>query len=309
LVFDGADQAHRDGRWSFCGAHLSDESLGSILSDDEAPTEEVTEQSETTTGASNAGETPAAKLDAVESETDEIDAAEPDDLGDLRYSGLKKAAKKERKFRQAAEKQAKELQRQYDQLMGQVRMLEHQRQQPQPQQQTSPQAQDKKPDEWDELLTKGPAYVQEVIRREFAQREQQAEAVRQQEISRAALASRARLLQEHEDGAQTLLEFKQMMDRDPDLKRVERLALASEDPAGYLYQYTKEVKRIQQHGSIDELLAAERAKWEAEHAGTSSAPVVAQARPQHKTIAGARGSSASVRRPGADPDSLAEILS
>lgn len=286
------------------------ESLDSILSNDEAPAEEAAEQSAAASEASDAGETPveAKKPDETESETDEIDADESDDLGDLRYSGLKKAARKERKFRQAAEKQAKELQRQLDHLAGQMQAQRQQQAAPQqiPQQQ---QTQEKKPDEWDALLTKGPEYVQEAISRAFAERERKEEAKRQEQTKVRVASSRAQLLQREPDAHEFLTEFVAMARAD---SKLEQMMLTAEDPADFAYQYAKETKRIAQFGSIDELVAAERAKWESERgiaSSTGQSAPAAQARPQHKTIAGMRGSSASVRRSGEDPDSMSSILS
>jgi len=283
---------------------LSDESLGSILSNDEAPDEAPEQVSEVKDEASNAGETPAAQLDANESETDEIDAEEPDDLGDLRYSGLKKAARKERKFRQAAEKQAKDLQRQIDQLNAHMQV----RQQYQPQQQVQQQptaSMPKEDDRFDRLLGKdGFKVIEESIRAEFEARDNAAKAKEQQQVAAKAYASRTKLLSEDPAAAADLEAFRQLAQKDP---RIEQHALASDDPARWAVQYAREVKRIQAHGSIDELIAAEKAKWEAER----SEPVTPEvpAKTFHKTIAGARGSSGSVRRASADPDSLRDILS
>lgn len=306
MVSEEAGQTHRDGRWSFCGAHLSDESLGSILSNDEAPEEEAPEQSEAAPKASDAGETPAAKLDANESETDEIDAEEPDDLGDLRYSGLKKAARKERKFRQAAEKQAKEIQRQLDQLQAEMRVRQQYQPQQQPQQPATP-AQPKEDDRFDRLLGKdGFKVIEELVEERFSARDNAAKAMQERQIAAKAYASRQKLLSEDPGAAEDLdVVFRQLAQQDP---RLERQALASEDPARWAVQYAREVKRIQQYGSIDELVEAEIAKRTAAQSSESAAPEF-PARSQHKTIAGARGSSGSVRRASADPDSLSEILS
>ena len=285
---------------------MSDESLGSILSNDEAPDEAPEQVSEVKDEASTAGETPAAKLDATESETDEIDAEEPDDLGDLRYSGLKKAARKERKFRQAAEKQAKEIQRQLDQLQAEMRVRQQYQPQQHQQQPVTP-VPPKEDDRFDRLLGKdGFKVIEELVEERFSARDNAAKAEEEKQLGAKAYASRVKLLSEDPGAAEDLdVVFRQLARSDP---RLERQALMSDDPARWAVQYAREVKRIQQYGSIDELVEAEIAKRAAAQSSESAAPEV-HAKTFHKTIAGARGSSGSVRRASADPDSLSEILS
>jgi hypothetical protein len=286
---------------------LSDESLGSILSDDEAPEEEAAEKSVPAPEASTAGETPAAKLDATESETDEIDAEEPDELGDLRYSGLKKAARKERKIRRAAEKQAKDLQRQIDQLNAHMQVRQQYQSQQHHQQQPATPVPPKEDDRFDRLLGKdGFKVIEDLVEERFSARDRAAEALEEKKTAARAYASRQKLLSEDPGAAEDIdVVFRQLAQQDP---RLERQALASEDPARWAVQYAREVRRIQQYGSIDELVEAEIAKRAAAQSSESSVPEV-QVRPQHKTIAGVRGSGSSSRHSGPDQDSLRDILS
>jgi hypothetical protein len=298
------------------------ESLDSILSNDEAPSEDVAEQSETTQETHEAGETPAAKLDATDSETDEIDAEESDDLGDLRYSGLKKAARKERKFRQAAEKQAKDLQRQLDHLAGQMQQA---RQHPQPKHEPQPTEAKKEPEPGffelgpepyvDQRATAAAEKVREKLEQRLAHFE--ARQIRN-ELDGAEMA----IINSVADGKENIDYFAELAkERDPrngqltdhakyvsgQLQAViQGVHPQFKNPAQFAYEYAKAARRAIAL-SDPNYEATQRAKWEAEQRGESSTDVP-QARPQHKTIAGARGSSASVRRSSADPDSLREIL-
>ncbi len=302
------------------------ESFDSILSNDEAPADETETVETPESGA--AGETPAkadaataGEPDANESETDEIDAEEPDDLGDLRYSGLKKAARKERKFRQAAEKQAKELQRQLDQLSGQLQQM---RQQPQPKQEpaTAPAKTEPEPG----FFELGPEpYVQSKaeaaaakVREHLEKRLAQLEASQtrnQLDSAEVAFCSRVADGKEHIDHFAALCRETDANGRltahaqyaDAQLRAViEGRHPQYRDPSQFAYDYAKAARQAVAM-SDPNYEAQLRAKWEAEQRGDQDTPAT-QARPQHKTIAAARGSSGSVRRASADPDSMSEIL-
>jgi hypothetical protein len=227
--------------------------------------------------------------------------------------GLQKALKSERSLRREQRKGLSEALKRSEQLEAQNRQFSAQLAAMQQQmaaaaQQQNPQAQEKKPDDWDELLTKGPAYVQERINQAFAERDRKAEAERLEQTKKRVFESRNRLLQREPDAREFLTEFVAMAKADP---RLEQLMLAAEDPADYAVQYAKEAKRIAQFNSIDELVAAERAKWEAERAQSGTPAVNGQREATGwsapKTLAGRRGGGASVT-PASGSDTAIESL-
>ncbi len=302
---------------------FADGPFGSGVKSEPAPeSSETTETSSEPRDAASDATPEAAKADSkagARDERDESDGeAEPAETAGLPEEDrkrVKEALKRERSLtrehRKIAEQALKRAER-ADQLEAQNRQITAQLAALQQQmaasaQQQNPQAQEKKPDDWDELLTKGPAYVQERINQAFAERDRQVEAIRQQHMQQRLHQSRQRALQAHEDGEQMLGAFREMAQRDP---RLEQLVLAAEDPADYAIKYAREAQRISQFNSIDELVAAERKKWEAERAGSGQAvngQREASGWTAPKTLAGRRGGGSSVT-PASAGDTAIESL-
>lgn len=206
---------------------------------------------------------------------DDRQSADDDDLKDIELTGvtdddvkrLKKALKSERSLTRDHRKKLEQAlagsgmtDAERRQFAGRIQMLEQQLMQTMrtPQNQPTP----KEDDRFDRLLGKdGFKVIEELVEERFAARDQVKKAEQERAIQIKAYNSRVKLLEQHPDGAEVIDLFRQLSQNDP---RIEQYALASDDPAAWAYQYAKEVMRIQQYGSIDDLVSAERKKWEEE---------------------------------------------
>jgi hypothetical protein len=170
----------------------------------------------------------------------------------------------------------------------------------------TPKKEPEKPvDEWDELLGKGPEYINskaeaaakreaealrkeiEAIRGELTERDRKVELGRQ-------VKSREALLQKYPDAHETLLKFRELVKQYPGL---EERALAAEDPAAYAYEQQKRYESMSKYQSYEDMIRGEAARLAG---GQGAAPVQqapAQAKPQQRrplTLAAVRGGNAAV---------------
>lgn len=88
----------------------------------------------------------------------------------------------------------------------------------------------------------------------------------QRDVERSIIRAKGK----YSDFDQVFAEFDQLEKVNPTLTQQ---AIASDDPAEFAYQTAKKAREVAQYGSIDALIAAERAKWEAEAKAAFQPPV------------------------------------
>lgn len=158
-------------------------------------------------------------------------------------------------------------------------------------------------DEWDELLGKGPEYIQrkaeEIAKRLVEERfgaieKRMADREHAQEHARQ-VASREALLKDHSDGHDTLLKFRELAKRYPGL---EQRALADKDPARFAYNQVKQYERMAKFATYEDMIRGEYERL-AQEGGQPAAQVAPpsrrEAQPQRKrpmTLAAVRGGNA-----------------
>ena len=250
-----------------------------------------------------ASETQAASEDSQGPETgadgddDEIPDFEP---SELKRIGLEKALKAERGLRRIDRKRAGELQRQIDQLTGQMSALR-------PQTQAQAPATQKPDDEYDRFLGEGPVFTRSVAKEEVS-------ALRREMSLERIADSQADYLEKHEDAAERFAKFKELAASNPALQAQFRAVADRKhphyrNPAKFAYEYVKAYEAATEIGdpvAYREKLRAELlAESESESAEKpSKAPVRSP-----KTIASARGSGARHSAAWAGPTSLDDVLS
>jgi hypothetical protein len=165
---------------------------------------------------------------------------------------------------------------------------------------------EKPPDEWDELLGKGPEYVQRkaeeiakrLVEERFSAIDKRITEREYAEETKRQVKSREALLAKHPDGHETLLKFRELAKQYPGL---EQRALASEDPAAFAYTQQKQYERMQKYATYEDMIRGEAARIAQESGQAAPAQIAApsqrETQPQRKrpmTLAAVRGGNAAV---------------
>lgn len=160
------------------------------------------------------------------------------------------------------------------------------------QQQQQPQA--PPPDFWDDPNS-FMAHMRQEMQKELLQSLRQEQQIERLDASEAAAKAK------YSDYDEAFAAFQQAVQLNPRL--AQELASVS-DPGEYAYSKGKAALALEQYGSIDALLAAERQKWEAEVKGA-----VPQPKPSLPSTTAADGSVGARSGPGwSGPPSLKEII-
>lgn len=249
----------------------------------------------------DASETQAADADSQEPETgadgddDEIQDFEP---SELKRIGLEKALKAERGLRRIDRKRAGELQRQIDQLTGQMSALR-------PQTQAQAPATQKPDDEYDQFLADAPKYTKSVVEKEIG-------ALRREAALERIADSQADYIEKHEDAAELFAKFRGYAAEDPALAAqfraiADRKHPRHRNPGKFAYEYAKARVAAEEMGDPVAYREKVRAELLAESGSVEKPPRTLVRSP--KTIASARGSGARHSAAWAGPTSLDDVLS
>lgn len=248
-----------------------------------------------------ASETQAASADSQEPETgddgddDEIPDFEP---SELKRIGLEKALKAERGLRRIDRKRAGELQRQIDQLTGQMSALR-------PQTQAQAPAAQKPDDEYDQFLADAPKYTKSVVEKEIG-------AVRRELALERIADSQADYREKHEDAAERFAKFTELAASNPALQAQFRAVADRKhphyrNPAKFAYEYVKAYEAATEIGDPVAYREKLRAELRAESESVETPSKTPVRSP--KTIASARGSGARHSAAWTGPTSLDDVLS
>lgn len=259
----------------------------STVVDNSAATAEQSTQEQPATGAGT--------------ESDD-DGPDPVDL-----DGFRKALKAARGDRRSAKKEARELQRQLDQLAGRLSAMQPQ----QPQAGSQPPTPDAKPDTDDDYFADPRAYVRNTVQSQVGTvqgaMEQQRIAFQRARIADAEDAFVDRI----EDAREHLDYFKALAANDPGL-RAQFAAVADgqhpgyRNPVRYAYDYAKAHKQATEMADPAAYEAKLRAKWEAERNEPGQQPVKTPTKTP-KSIATSRGTGGASKQEWSGPRAAKDI--